>query len=229
MAASPSIYSSPTRSRAQPCRGGGARPRARKSQVCMDRSCATPSYGALAPVRTSPAYVGRRQRRRSDYKPGSRIMPGMKTAPVCIAWLVGLLAPCPGPGFPAPLRRRRARSRSRRLFAAACMARRARRRTRARCSTIAEGDRIRNCSSQDLEWWKQNAPAFLQGPPAPEPAPFRETQYRACVSRGNPEVRVSALLPPPRGRAQDSQAAACDGASTNRENLRRTGDAGANW
>ena len=41
---------------------------------------------------------------------------------------------------------------------------------------------------QDLAWWKEHAPAFLQGPPAPEPPPFRETQYRACVSRGNPEI-----------------------------------------
>ena len=41
---------------------------------------------------------------------------------------------------------------------------------------------------QDQAWWKEHAPAFLQGPPAPEPPPFRETQYRACVSRGNPEI-----------------------------------------
>ena len=59
---------------------------------------------------------------------------------------------------------------------------------------------------QDLEWWKQNAPALLQGPPAPEPPPFRETQYRACVSKGNPEILCMqcSRLPEPELRISSS-------------------------
>ena len=110
----------------------------------------------------------------------------MKISLVCIAWLVSCWHPALAQD--SPLRSAGAMLKIAKMICSGVYGK-----TRPQ---VNEGTlqhycgRLRHPESflQDLEWWKQNAPAFLQGPPAPETPPFRETQYRACVSRGNPEI-----------------------------------------